>query len=399
MIFVFYALAALLIWFSAKSFVGGIKYLRYFKQELSNPRPAFTPFVSVIVPCRGIDDGLKENLDSIIEQDYPAFEVIFVVDDPDDASVATIQEASRKVAKAAKRAALVVAQKSVESGQKVENLRAAVVQISDRSQVIAFADSDARMPKGWLLHLVAPLADESVGLATGYRWYISKKPTFASEMRSVWNASIASALGPRSEFCWGGATAIRRETFDRLNIRESWRGTVSDDFLMARVMKEAGLTIIFVPQALTPSIENCTFRELLEFTTRQMKLTRVYAPRLWLMSLIGSALFNVVVITAFLIAILSRANTAAVCISLAILAIVAIFSIGKAWLRLNAVKLVLTGYAPQLGRQTWTQNTLWLLSPALFLYNSTAALLSRRMTWRGITYELKSPNETVIISD
>jgi hypothetical protein len=34
----------------------------------------------------------------------------------------------------------------------------------------------------------------------------------------------------------------------------------------------------------------------------------------------------------------------------------------------------------------------------LHLYNALAALFSRRITWRGITYELKSPTETVIIS-
>jgi hypothetical protein len=81
------------------------------------------------------------------------------------------------------------------------------------------------------------------------------------------------------------------------------------------------------------------------------------------------------------------------------MALVAFFSTGKAWLRLNAVRLVLTDHKTALQRQFWTQNTLWLLSPALFFYNSVAALLSRRMTWRGITYELKSPRETVIIRD
>jgi hypothetical protein len=41
--------------------------------------------------------------------------------------------------------------------------------------------------------------------------------------------------------------------------------------------------------------------------------------------------------------------------------------------------------------------TLWPLASALYLYNAIAATVSRRITWRGITYELKSPNETVII--
>lgn len=401
MIFVFYALAALLVWFSARSFVGGLRYLQYFKAELTRPRSAFTPFVTLIVPCKGMDEDLDENLRAFVEQDFPAYEVIFVVDDPTDASVAVIKDISGKDAEMATKTSLIVAPRSVESSQKVENLREAVQHASDMSRVFVFADSDARPGKDWLGCLVAPLEDEGVGAATGYRWYISKRPTFASEMRSVWNASIASALGSnvKSNFCWGGSTAIRREVFERLDIPDRWRGTLSDDFTLSHAVSQEGLPIIFVPQALTASIENCTFRELLEFTTRQMKITRVYAPALWAMSLFGSGLFNLVMIAAFSIVIFSRQNNVAVYYSLATLSIVALLSIGKAWLRLKAVRLVLTRHKTALDRQCWTQNTLWLLSPAVFFCNSIAALLSRRLTWRGITYELKSPRETVIITD
>jgi ceramide glucosyltransferase len=401
MIFVFYALAALLVWLSAKSFVSGLAYSRYFKKELARSAAAFTPFVSVVVPCRGVDDGLAENLLAIVEQEYPEYEVIFVVDNINDPAVGAIEEVSRKDAKTAKKTKLVIASRADGCGQKVENLCEGVLHASDSSQIFVFADSDARPSKEWLRHLVAPLEDESVGAATGYRWFISQMPTFASEMRSVWNASVASALGPntKSNFCWGGSTAIRRETFERLDVREKWRGTLSDDFALTQTLKDAGLPVIFVPQALTATVEDCTMRELLEFTTRQMKITRVYAGALWLMSLFGTGLYLVVMAAAFLIVILSRQNDLAVWISLAVMALVAFFSTGKAWLRLNAVKLVLTQYRTELERQFWTQNTLWLLSPVLFFYNSIAALLSRRLTWRGITYELKSPRETVIIRD
>ena len=127
-------------------------------------------------------------------------------------------------------------------------------------------------------------------------------------MNSVWNASIASALGPNtsSNFCWGGSMAIRRDTFERLDMREKWRGTLSDDFAVTRTMDEANLPIVFVPQAMTAAVESCTFRGMIEFTTRQMKITRVYAPNLWLLSFVGSGLFNAVMIASILIAALSR---------------------------------------------------------------------------------------------
>ena len=110
---------------------------------------------------------------------------------------------------------------------------------------------------------------------------------------SVWNASIASALGAdgRRNFCWGGSTAIRRETFERLAVAERWRGTVSDDFALTRVLREAGLPVRFVPQCLTATLEDCRARELFEFTTRQLKITRVYAPDLWRIVLVSNLLF------------------------------------------------------------------------------------------------------------
>jgi hypothetical protein len=117
------------------------------------------------------------------------------------------------------------------------------------------------------------------------------------------------------------------------------------------------------------------------------------------MSFVGSGIFNAVLIVAFLIVVLSSHNGLAVWVAIATLLLVSFFSIGKSWLRLQAVRLVLSEYASELRRQAWTQNSLWLVAPAVFFFNSLAAWLSRRMKWRGTTYELKSPTETVIIAD
>lgn len=397
MIYLFYFFAIMLVWLSFKSFLGGVRYLRYFRTELAKPRPTWTPFATIIAPCRGLDDGLADNLAALLEQDYPNYEVIFVVDHKTDECVSVIKgEISRKDAKNTR---LVVAPKASNSAQKAENLREAVLHADERSQVFVFADSDARPQADWLRYLVAPLEDSGNGAATGYRWFISKKSTFASEMRSAWNASIASALGPNtdSNFCWGGSTAIRRETFDAIDMREKWRGTLSDDFAVTKAIKDVGLKIVFVPQALTPSVEDCTFSELIEFTTRQMKIVRVCEPKLWLMTLFGSMLFNSVLMAAFLIVATSDQNDLSVAVALATLLLVFVFSIGKAWLRLKAVRLALHSYRREIEQQLFTQNTLWLVTGLLFFYNSVAALFSRRITWRGITYELKSPTETVII--
>ncbi len=291
MIFVFYFFSAVLILLSVRSFRGGIEYLRFFNNELEKPLSQYTPMVTVFAPCRGLDPGLEMNLQALAIQQYPAYEIIFVVDDKTDAAVPVIEKI---VGGSAHPTRLVIAAKASDSSQKVENLRTAVLHAADDSRIFVFVDSDVRPSPDWLRQLIAPLEDDQVGAATGYRWFISKNRSFASEMRSAWNASIATALGPntRSNFCWGGSMAISRAVFDSIDIREKWQGTLSDDFAVTRAMNDAGLPIIFVPQALTVSVEDCSFSELLEFTTRQMKITRVYAPQLWLLSLVGSARFQ-----------------------------------------------------------------------------------------------------------
>lgn len=392
---VFYIFAAILIYLSLRSFLGGIEYLRFFRSELSRPLPDYNPFATVIAPCKGLDDGLDENLKALLDQDYPSYEIIFVVDDENDPAVPTIKNILTASSDLRCKNKLVIAPKAVNSGQKVENLREAVLHADPRSEAFVFVDSDVRPAREWLRHLVAPLQEENVGAATGYRWFISERMSFASELRSAWNASIASVLGPnvKGNFAWGGSTAMLREVFDRIEMRDRWKGTLSDDFTLTRVLNEAEMEIRFVPFALTRSRGVCTLRECLEFTTRQMKVTRVYSPELWGMSLFGSGLFTVVLAAAFLIVLLSRQNSVLVWAAIATLVLVSIFSIGKAWLRLAAVRMVI----PEASGQLLTQLTLWLLATPLFFYNSSCALFSRRMQWRGIAYELVSEKETLRI--
>jgi cellulose synthase/poly-beta-1,6-N-acetylglucosamine synthase-like glycosyltransferase len=397
---IFYFFAALLVLQALVSLRGGTRYLRYFRRELSATAPDFTPFVTVIVPCRGLDQNLYENLDALCGQNYPAFELIFVIDshvDPASKIIEGVRRAWEHAAHPLTR--VVVAGKAMESGQKVHNLIAAVNAADARSEVFVFVDSDARPRPDWLRALVAPLADESTGAATGYRWFIPSN-NFASHLRAVWNASIASALGEnsRGNFCWGGSTAIRRETFTHLRMIERWRGTLSDDFALTRALQNARLPIHFVPRCLTPSHEVCNPRALLEFTTRQLKITRVYAPHLWRIVLVSNFLFVAVFYGGLALTLLRFRRGTPYALPLAL--VVCIFALGsaKALLRLRAVALAL---APE--EKIWRAQTLaahvllWPLVSALFLYNALAAALSRRIRWRGITYELKSPSETVII--
>lgn len=399
MIFLFYFFAAFQIFLGYKSLRGGVAFLNFFKREIEKSESKFTQFVSIIAPCRGLDDDLEKNLTALFRQNLPRYEIVFAVDDERDDAVSVIKKViKREEFDITNRAKIVVAGRAVDSSQKVHNLRQAILEVSSESEIFVFVDSDARPNENWLRNLIAPLEDENSGAATGYRWFVAKNGGFAAQLHSVWNASIASSLGAntKSNFCWGGSMALRRDTFERLEICEKWRGALSDDYAVMRAMREANLPVYFVPQALTASIEDYSFLQVVEFTTRQMKITRVYAPILWIASFIGSFLFSAVFWSG--IALLFFTSGWHFRLTLLFLAIIFTLGAAKASVRLSAVKLVLSDYQKQLNDSFLWQMTLWTISPLLFFYNDLAALVSRRIVWRGIEYKLKSPVETVIIS-
>jgi hypothetical protein len=152
-----------------------------------------------------------------------------------------------------------------------------------------------------------------------------------------------------------------------------------------------------VPQCLTPSFERCTFSELLEFTTRQIKITRAYASHLWKSVFLGSVIFVITFFGGTAFVVMRAALGLPVLAPLFLLLIIFAMGAMKSHLRLRAVSLVIAEPKMSSAASTMAHMTLWPLASALYLYNAIAATLSRRITWRGIAYELKSPNETVII--
>jgi hypothetical protein len=153
-----------------------------------------------------------------------------------------------------------------------------------------------------------------------------------------------------------------------------------------------------VPQCLTASFEDCTFGQLIEFTTRQLKITRAYAPHLWKAVLTGSLVF-VLVFFGGIVLVITRALSG-LSFATPLFLLLVIFALGatKSHLRRRAVSQVITEPRMSFFGSTLAHLTLWPLASVLYLYNALAAAFSRRITWRGITYELKSPTETVILS-
>lgn len=374
----------------------GLGWLKMARKRATVGSSFFTPRVALICPVKGMEEDLESNLLCLTQFDYPQYEIFFAIATADDPAYRVLE----KVVATSKRPAHIVrAGRTLDCSDKVHNLTAAVAEIGEQFEVLVFTDSDGRPPRTWLTRLVAPLKDANLGAVTTFRWLLPKRPGFWSGLAAAWNASAATYLGEhRRNFCWGGGTAIKRERFDALRIKDAWRGAASDDYVLTRALQNNGLPIVFAPECLVPS--GCTFdaRTLFEFTNRQLVITRVYAPRLWFAALIGHLFYCATILTGiaawFMTSMMGLPSMQFIVLAL----IPPIFASVRGVLRLVAVLELLPDLRAQLLNEGWVWVLLAPLVPFVYLYNALIAVFTRKITWRGIRYELQSPFRTRIIA-
>ncbi len=396
----FYILVILQIVVGLYSLWTGFEWFQMVRRRLGSHAGFYAPVTAVICPCKGNELGLEDNLKAITQFDYPSYEIYF--------SLATSLDPALKVVERVKTASkrpvhIVIAGPPEECGEKVYNLRRAVEALpADKFEVIVFTDSDVRLNRGWLTKFVAPLQDARIGATTAYRWIIPSRSIgqggFASAMASAWNAAVATMLGKEKDnFCWGGGTAIRRKTFDDAQVLEFWSGAVSDDFAITRALNEAGKPIVFCPECLAATPHPWTGTELLEFTTRQVVITRVYSPRMWALGMVSHLAYSLTLIYAFIV-ILTAMIGSDPWGQLALMALIApLLAAMKGAMRTIAVSEVLPEWKAKLQEWGWAWMALAPIVPFLFSWNFIQSLLTKKIRWRGVRYELVSVNETRIL--
>lgn len=345
----------------------------YVVQQLARTG-GWTPAATVIVPLKGWDEGLRENLAALASLDYPDYELLIVAQQASDIPTGVLPGRIK---------AVLAHGGDPGSGEKVRNLQAAVRAVRKRTEVFVFADSDARPAKGWLRALVAPLEAESVGVVTGYRWFTPVPASFWSLMASVWNSASGGLLGPGDNpFAWGGAMAIRKETFFEIHVPEFWKSTVSDDYALAAAVHASGRSIAYAPAALTPSFDRPGCRAFFAWIRRQMTLTRVYQPRLWWMGCIAHIFYCAAM----------GAGLALACLGYrpALLALAVQLACGM-WLgyrRAALARMALPEYAAWFGRNMWAHVLLVPAATWIWLVSFLSSAWSNVIVWRGVRYRL-----------
>jgi GT2 family glycosyltransferase len=373
-----YGLGATALALAARSIAGLWRSRAYYAARLADLHQSrYLPRVTLIVPVKGPEEGLAENLRSLASQDYPAYELIVAARRAEDVPPGVVPETARLV---------LAGDGDASTGEKINNLIAAIREAAPEAEVFAFADSDGRVEAGWLRALVAPLAEPGAGASTGYRVYVPEPAGAASLMRALWNGSILASLGARAApLAWGGAMAIRRETFQQARVLDFWRGTVSDDYGLAEAVRRAGKPIRFAPGALVASSDHLGWRALFGWIRRQLVITRVYNPRLWWMSLAATIIYCSATMASAAAAVSGDAA------GLGLLGLLLVQEATKAagWMGLSALALP-AARAWARRRGPCLLGWAWL-SPWVWLAGLAFSACGRQIEWRGRCYRLRRP--------
>ncbi|MGC1618977.1 MAG: glycosyltransferase family 2 protein [Candidatus Acidiferrum sp.] len=374
----------------------GVQWLGYARRRLHTDPGFYSPKVAVLCPCKGMEPALERNLVALTEFDYQNYEIFFLIASASDPAYNIVK---RVVATSRAKAHVVLTEKPDGCGEKVNNLRLGLVQMPPDFDVLTFVDSDGRPGRNWLHRMVAPLADSRIGATTTMRWLIPNRNNLPTALLAAWNAPIVTMLSEKGKnFCWGGGTAIRRSVFDQSAVAEAWRHSVSDDYSMTRALEQANRSIVFLPECIVPSFVETDFTGLMEFTNRQVLITRVYAEKMWAIAAGAHLLYCLTLLLGTLLTLSAFFASLAAFPFAALTFLPVLLSMIRGALRAAGVSEVLPAYKSQIAGQAWIYVLLTVFVPFLYVANFITSLLTRKIRWRGVTYEVISPEQTRVVS-
>jgi ceramide glucosyltransferase len=396
----FFSLAALTLVMSLVLTLHTWEHRRYARSCFQNRATARTAGrVAVIVPCKGVDFSLKDNLHRLLVQDYEDYEVHFVVEAADDPACRVIQKLIAGKPEVAVQ--LIVAGCALDCGQKIHNLSVATTRLDEAIKTLVFVDSDAAPESDWLSRLIAPLDAINVNAVTSYRWFVPRRTTLGNLLISSINATAMGLVcSRRQSVLWGGSWAVSREVFERADIRGSWRGQLSDDLVASHRMDRLRLNINFEPSCVVTSSIDYQGMGMWEFLRRQCYVGRWYRTKHWLLSLVFTSASMSVFWGGLLLSIVLFKLASPLVAGLALGGSSALWGLAvvRATWRQDAGRLFVRRQNAELERARIFDLCAYPLVLSVAWLGLLSAVVGRSVWWRGIGYRMQKGGKLVLLA-
>ena len=278
MILIEYFLAAIAVAGLAHLMVGYLCVLRFTARAVEHAS-AWQP-VTVLKPLYGDEPMLYEALRSFCVQNYPAYQIVFGVRDPNDPAL----NAVRRLQADLPHVDIVVVVDAILHGmnRKVSNLINMAREA--KHELFVISDSDMHVGPDYLQRVVGGFDDPRVGLVTSLYTGRPVHNTLVSDL-AVSNinhlffpsALVGMWLCGRSD-CFGATMALSRTTLAAIGGWDVLSDQLADDFVLGREVKATGFKVALAPVLPATTVAETDWNHLLAHEMRWARTIRTMAP-------------------------------------------------------------------------------------------------------------------------
>jgi ceramide glucosyltransferase len=203
-------------------------------------RRATRPPISILRPVRGLDDGLRENLEALARQDYPEFEILVGAEDPADPALHVVAQVRRDLPDVAIRIAAGAA--PIGLNPKVNNL-AQLLPLA-RHPYVLISDSNVRPGPDYLAAVADELAPD-VGLVHNVLVGAGEQSVGAALENLHLGCFIVTSVCAAVTYAdvpvvIGKSMLLHRDDLARAGGLAAVKDLLAEDFQLARRIKAAG---------------------------------------------------------------------------------------------------------------------------------------------------------------
>lgn len=270
--------AALAVFGVTQSLFGWFAVFRF--SRMAEAVPTSRPGITVLRPMCGIEPLLEEALVSIFTQDYPDYQIVFGIQDPQDPALAVLERVRARFPE--RDVALVVDSTPHGQNRKVANLINMLP--SAKHEVLVISDSDLHLPPTYLDSLLGELQKPGAGMVCSlYAGMAPPKSGFFERLGAmqITHAFLPGVLMSRlmgRQDCLGSTVMMTREVLERTGGFHALSELLAEDNALGRKVLALGLEIRLSYAVASATVPESTLQDLWLHETRWTRTIRGLAP-------------------------------------------------------------------------------------------------------------------------
>jgi ceramide glucosyltransferase len=203
------------------------------------------PAISILKPLNGLDDNLFDNLESFCRQDYPKYEILCSIQDPNDPAYRVVGKVKKKFPE--KEISILVGRCNDGLNPKVNNMLPAYSHA--RYPYILISDSNVMVDRDYLRKSVQLMADPKIGLVTNMIRGVGAK-TIGSLFENLHlNSFILGNVCFLKKFLdipcvVGKSMLMRRRDLEAIGGLRAFKDVLAEDHFIGEKVRERGQQVI-----------------------------------------------------------------------------------------------------------------------------------------------------------